>query len=650
MKIKRIVCFVLVFTIFATMLCMPTAFSVEDSSKISATLANKIKRTSSDELIPVYVFLENTNLNEVSENLKNNYGIDSETYEDPKLFYAEIVSNFVVGEKTVGEILRESNLTYSDLDLDAESSPLSYQLRKKVNLMENESVNTFLKKYRCEVAKTIEKQMADFKKESGTLIDSYIYESIYGNFLIAAVPSKNIDLLNENKFVTGIDLFEESKEETDVWNSNLITESDSNDGLGGTNYNHGSGYDGTGVNIGILEANSGKYDSNDYNLTDANITFVDNPDFNTSNISSHATNVTALICGKKTTIGGKTYEGAVKGANIYQMPVTASTNVYSAMEELVLSYNANIINYSGGSNWGIGYSSYDRAVDSIIANSKLSFVVAAGNRGNGDKNINSPGKAYNAITIGNLATKQYNNALPSPYSINGSSSTKEASYLTNKPDLVAPGTSIYLPTSIDSVHSIGSGTSYAAPIVTGIAAQIMQSCPVTKTNKNSLKSYLVCGADNGSITQTTPSYGNLTDESGSGLVNAVKSFELAHSLDETYGVWTPGAIAPTPYYDEAEIELYEGERIRIALTFRKPENIAITSDYGNDIDIRLIEESLGFSVVSESTNNNVEVIDVEVPADGTYILQMKLKSSLLAWGTNPELRYWMCWRIEPSIS
>ena len=145
-----------------------------------------------------------------------------------------------------------------------------------------------------------------------------------------------------------------------------------------------------------------------------------------------------------------------------------------------------------------------------------------------------------------------------------------------------------MPTSIDSVHSIGSGTSYAAPIVTGIAAQIMQSCPVTKTNKNSLKSYLVCGADNGSITQTTPSYGNLTDESGSGLVNAVKSFELAHSLDETYGVWTPGAIAPTPYYDEAEIELYEGERIRIALTFRKPENIAITSDYGNDIDIRLV--------------------------------------------------------------
>ena len=98
------------------------------------------------------------------------------------------------------------------------------------------------------------------------------------------------------------------------------------------------------MNIGILEANSGKYDSNDYNLTDANITFVDNPDFNTSNISSHATNVTALICGKKTTIGGKTYEGAAKGANIYQMPVTASTNVYSAMEELVLSYNANIIN------------------------------------------------------------------------------------------------------------------------------------------------------------------------------------------------------------------------------------------------------------------------------------------------------------------
>ena len=62
--------------------------------------------------------------------------------------------------------------------------------------------------------------------------------------------------------------------------------------------------------------------------------------------------------------------------------------------------------------------------------------------------------------------------------------------------------------------------------------------------------------------------------------------------------------------------------------------------------IRLVEESLGFCEVSESTTNNVEIIDVVAPENGTYTLQMRLTSSLLDYQTNPELRYWISWRIE----
>ena len=105
-------------------------------------------------------------------------------------------------------------------------------------------------------------------------------------------------------------------------------------------------------------------------------------------------------------------------------------------------------------------------------------------------------------------------------------------------------------------------------------------------------------------------------------------------------------MTPTPYYDKAQINLNAGDRIRIALSFRKPENISIVSDYGNNIDIRLINDSINYSAVSESTNNNIELIDVVVPADGTYTLQAKLVSSLLVWNTNPELRYWISWRVE----
>ena len=136
------------------------------------------------------------------------------------------------------------------------------------------------------------------------------------------------------------------------------------------------------------------------------------------------------------------------------------------------------------------------------------------------------------------------------------------------------------------------------------------------------------------------------DESGAGLVNAVKTFEVAQSGNEAYGSWTSTAVAPTPYYDVEEIELFQGERIRIALSFVKPENMDINSAYGNNIDIRLVEDSISFCEASESTTNNVEIIDVVAPQNGTYTLQMRLTGSLLDSQSNTNLPYWISWRIE----
>lgn len=645
MRRNRLLSIILAVTIVVSVLCSQTAYSAAEdvSCKISNLLSEKINESDQETLIPVYIFLKNCDTSEVNQNLETKHGINPEVFENPDLLFSDIISKIKVDEITLCNLGKSKSDVQSIIDLDNKDSSLDISTRKRINSAINETTNDLLKTYRTEFSNIVGKFIDEFINKNAEYLEDIIFQSDSAEFIVANVKKKNIELIANLSSVTDIDYFNNVELKPASWNATTVTHSDSHTGLGSSAYNDGSGYDGTGVKIGIIEASYGRYDSNNYNLSNANLTYVDTTGV-TEVVSNHATNVTALICGKKTTIGSRIYEGTARGADVYQTAIYSVEDVLTAMTVLVNDYNVNIINFSAQAGGEIYYSSFDKAVDNIIKNNKLTFVVAAGNTGT---NVTSPGKAYNAITVGNLKTKESNNsALYAPYHLWSKSGWQEADYLTNKPDVIAPGTYLYLPSSAHSVVSIGSGTSYSSPIVAGIAAKIMQSNSIAKFNINSLKSYLLCGADNDFITGINSSYGALMDESGAGLANAVKTFEVAQSGNETYGSWTYNAVAPTPYYDKEEIELYQGERIRIALSFRKPEDIAINSAYGNNIDIRLVEESLEFCEVSESTTNNVEIIDVVAPEDGTYTLQMRLTDSLLESGTNPELRYWVSWRIE----
>ncbi|MNO30522.1 Serine protease AprX [compost metagenome] len=118
----------------------------------------------------------------------------------------------------------------------------------------------------------------------------------------------------------------------------------------------------------------------------------------------------------------------------------------------------------------------------------LTVVIAAGNSGPGRKTIESPGISPSAITVGAIDDRRTLTQKDDRITFYSSRGPAPGGKI--KPDLVAPGESVislrapgsqlarnfpYL--RIDKQYFVLSGTSVSAPMVSGAAAQLLQSCP-----------------------------------------------------------------------------------------------------------------------------------------------------------------------------
>ncbi len=599
-----------------------------------------------EDIVPVCVFLKDCDKSAVFTNLERKYKYNVEAYENEQLYYTEVVPNLTVDGKTIEQLLNYEESQSYNLDLDNKNSTIDLRIRRAMNKAIVDNVNEYLVRYRKEVLGLVQGYVSNFVNTYYELFDDVIFKSNYSELVIANVSPENVRKLSKLSIIERVDYFNNIEFENFSWNASEVTSSDSITGLGSDLYNYGSGYDGTGIKIGIIEPEYLRYDTSNYNLQDANISYVNTPGVtNYIVLHLHPTKVSALICGKRVTIDGKTYGGVASGATVYQTGIGDLADLLNAIENFS-SMGVNVINFSGGEKNGTSYDFSAQCVDDILFNTRMSFVVAVGNKEGNNLYAATPGKAYNAITVGNLATKSGNETWDKR-KVYPASSYIEDSWCANKPDVVAPGTDIYWPVSEDEVSILGRATSFSAPIVTAIVAQLMQDDVLSMLNPNAAKNYVICGASNEGITGTNISYGALTDESGAGLINAVNSFDIASSdrRNYYYGMYLASDTAPTEYTTIAELDLSKGDSLRVALTFQKEENIPLTSEYGNNIDIRLVRDNQysTYCVKSESTNNNVELIDTKISSTGKYWLQVRLTSSILD-SDNNDLHYWVSWR------
>jgi len=596
--------------------------------KISPELAEMIANADEDTPIPIYIFRELIPNEKISKMLLDETGMDMDVYEDSELFEDIVVS--AVTESVEAQVGTERA---HRIDPETEQSLIDVEVAKEAE--------HFLEEKRSIVKREYTDSNQAFADEYISDSQQLLYEGEYTPTLAIEATVSEIKAYAELDDVESIAFYEELICEPDL--DTVLTQvgADSSTGTKSTSYNSGAGYKGSGIKIGIIEAGSGRYDASSPHLTglsSTQLSYVANPKadgtYVTPTVTTHATKVTAIIVGKAVTISGKTYEGVVPLATVYQTGASTTTDVYTGFQALV-NKGVNVINYSGGSTT-TGYHAADKEIDRLISTTNVTFVKSAGNSSG---EITSPGKALNAITVGNAQTKTSSTAAASaPYALSATSSYTEASYLPNKPDISAPGSYITTAASTSSTTT-GSGTSYAAPIVTGILAQSMQRISSLKTNPYSAKAYLLLCADSSKMsTSGNAIAGNsyLREKSGAGLV-AAKNILLG-STSRTATFTATGTSNSGTYSYTA------GQKLRVVLVFGKKNTLSITSSSNmDDVDLKLINSATGSTVASSvSTRNNVEIIEYTIPSNGTYYFQAQCYR---IQNTTNGIPYAMYWRV-----
>ena len=286
----------------------------------------------------------------------------------------------------------------------------------------------------------------------------------------------------------------------------------------------GTGYDGTGVGVAVLD--SGSADVPDLDAANGQsrvVAFVDfvNGRRHMYDDGGHGTFVDGIIAGNGASSvpvdqGGRAttqYRGVAPDANIVSLKVLNShgdgraSDLIAAISWAIAhrqQYNIRVMNISveGDVTTPAAYDPVDRAVDAAWK-SGIVVVCAAGNEGAfGEGGVLSPGNDPYAITVGAADTQQ--SADPGDDAVCSYSSigpTQFDEYA--KPDLVAPGNHIvslrapwswvdvnYPQTRVPvssynpgaspwapSAYAVMSGTSAAAPVVAGAAALLVQEDP-----------------------------------------------------------------------------------------------------------------------------------------------------------------------------
>lgn len=636
--------------------------TLNENRVISEALVEELNDDEND-VIPVWIVLNNENEEQIISDIEEELKVTVDSYTDSKKFYDKIVPK--LKEKVIQE--------YGKITASEPIEIVGYSTQREVNMYNatmsddkvvkktlidieiNNSIDSFVNVSREKAKSYYEVSNKNILKQLNLSEDNICYISKYAPVIIAQVDKNKIIELSENEFVTQLDYYKNNYENNSVTGSIHLEQTDIVDETG-TKYDvegGWTGHTGWGVTVGIQEV-GGVVEKNHEmfigldNLSVLSPVEVDGYENFINYNNHHAELVTSIICGNRVLFNDKWYEGILTAAEVYEVPFSPN-NIGQELEnlELLIDYGANVINMSyylhpNNDEPSYVYSAQDYYHDLLINNRHVTLVVAAGNGG-----LNAypatPANSFNSIIVGNADTISYDGntltAKSKQYLVDSTSSSNEYSYVPNRPDVVAPGNNISYIKS-NSLY-LNSGTSFAAPIVTGMIAQMMEADPQLKTNPSKVKA-LVCmsaqssymsayydinangTADSNDYYNTAVNYG-MREYSGCGFMDATVL------LTNTYYNQTNSSSFSTVVssnYITSGVTLQGGKKLRACMNYNKTNSLTSISSLNDrdDLDLVLLDANMNELISYPSNTNNVEILEYTVPQTGTYYFKIKVNN------------------------
>ncbi|MHC4263479.1 MAG: S8 family serine peptidase, partial [Planctomycetota bacterium] len=318
---------------------------------------------------------------------------------------------------------------------------------------------------------------------------------------------------------------------------------------------------------------------------------------------------------------------------LFHFPTLNGTELIPPAEVINNSYG--VVACSGstaGSCWNyVGTETAARDVDAEVYNFGTSMVFAAGNDGElGAGTITQEGGAKNSIAVGAVAKGVFWDdaapgeetiALPGrrqPFSSQGPMADGRW-----KPNVMAPGTNIMSAAfGTGDGYRYESGTSMAAPHVTGVIAQVLERNEFLRDAPHRIASLLMATANTkGDVLLTNPLDSHL-DQFGAGRVDGYRAYE--NSADSTWTNWGFDLLPHEEAFEDFVVPAGT-ERLVVVMHYIEP---PATSGAGqaliNDFDLVIdrapfsTEIDEGDYFFQQSAVDNTEIRHLLDPKEGPW--------------------------------